>query len=97
MLFNSLSFLLIFAPIVYTLYWTRRTLDGKKLVLAGSSYVFYGVWSWKFAALMLATTSVDYFTAQRIEGAPTERGRRAWLAISVCSPSSSTSTSSSRA
>jgi alginate O-acetyltransferase complex protein AlgI len=83
MLFNSLSFLLIFAPIVYALYWTRRTLDGKKVVLVVASYVFYGVWSWKFAALMLGTTSVDYYTAQRIEGSGNERGRRAWLTISM--------------
>jgi alginate O-acetyltransferase complex protein AlgI len=50
-----------------------------------ASYVFYGVWSVKFAGVMLATTSLDFFLALRIDAASTPRRRKAWLMASVVS------------
>jgi alginate O-acetyltransferase complex protein AlgI len=83
MLFNSVSFLFVFAPIVYGLYWTISAQSSRKLLSLVASYVFYGVWSAKFAALMLATTSVDYFTARWIEDSTSRHRRNALLAISM--------------
>ncbi len=85
MLFNSYGFLFVFLPLVLGVYWSLRPGDGRKWVLLLSSYVFYGVWSWKFAALMLATTSVDYFTAQWLHRSATPRGKRGWLVVSMVS------------
>jgi len=85
MLFNSYSFLFLFAPAFYFFYWKARSTDARKWISLVASYVFYGVWSWTFAALMLATTSVDYFTAQRIEDATTPARRKTWLAVSLVS------------
>ncbi len=83
MLFNSYSFLFVFLPVVLAVYWSVRSDLSKKIVSVGGSYIFYGVWSVKFAALMFATTSVDYFTAKRISAAETRAVRRAWLAGSL--------------
>jgi alginate O-acetyltransferase complex protein AlgI len=83
MLFNSYSFLFVFLPIVLVVYWRAGSIDGRKRILVLASYVFYSVWSVRFAALMLATTSVDYLTAQRIEDAREPRSARAWLMVSM--------------
>lgn len=85
MLFNSFSFLCVFAPIFYALYWRIPSSTGKKLLSVVASYVFYGVWDWRFAVLMLATTSVDYFTARKIEDATAQSQRRFWLILSMVS------------
>src|SRR5687767_14520286 len=83
MLFNSLEFIFVFLPITLLLYWGARSTTTRKLILLVASYVFYAVWSWRFAALMLATTSVDYFTAQRIHASRSPGARRFWLALSI--------------
>jgi len=85
MLFNSYSFLLLFLPAVLWLYYSVKGPDARKLVLVFSSYVFYGAWSAKFAVLMLGTTSVDYFTAKRIEDSSDRHSRKRWLILSLAS------------
>lgn len=61
MLFNSIDFA-IFLPIVFTLYWLLRSrLSAQNLIIAVSSYVFYGWWDWRFLMLILFSTLVDYF------------------------------------
>src|SRR5690554_1864011 len=61
MLFNSIDFA-IFLPIVFTLYWLLRSrLSAQNLLIAVSSYVFYGWWDWRFLMLILFSTLVDYF------------------------------------
>ena len=60
MLFNSLDFA-IFLPIVFALYWLLRSrLSAQNLLIAISSYVFYGWWDWRFLILILFSTLVDY-------------------------------------
>jgi alginate O-acetyltransferase complex protein AlgI len=83
MLFNSAAFLFLFAPLVYGIYWRMQGQESRKLLSLLASYVFYGVWSAKFALLMLATTSVDFFTARWIEDAANPRARKALLAVSM--------------
>lgn len=83
MLFNSYSFLFVFLPVVLLVYWRLPSVTARKAWCVAASYVFYGAWSAKFAVLMLATTSVDYFTAQWIEDSRDKRHRRLWLAVSM--------------
>ena len=85
MLFNSFAFLFFFAPAFYLVYWKVSSDRGKKAVSVLASYLFYGVWDWRFALLMLATTSVDYFTALRIDRTDDERARKRWLVASMIS------------
>ncbi|MEZ4859524.1 MAG: MBOAT family O-acyltransferase [Flavobacteriaceae bacterium] len=64
MLFNSFDFGL-FLFIAYTLYWLigthRVTLQNVFLLLA--SYFFYAVWDWRFLALLISSSLIDYFAA----------------------------------
>lgn len=83
MLFNSAAFLFLFAPLVYGIYWSIKGQEARKTLSLLASYLFYGVWSAKFALLMLATTSVDYFTARWIEDATQPAKRKALLALSM--------------
>lgn len=85
MLFNSGAFLFLFLPIVLLVYWSTPPGRPRKYVLVASSYAFYSVWSIKFAVLMLATTSVDYFTAKKLEDSVTSRARKHWLVLSMIS------------
>jgi len=67
MLFNSFEYLL-FIPVVYLLYWS---FFNKKAVLQNVfiifvSYFFYSLWDVRFLALILLSTVVDFFVAQKI-------------------------------
>lgn len=60
MLFNSIDFA-IFLPIVFVLYWLLKSrLTAQNLLIAISSYVFYGWWDWRFLFLILFSTLIDY-------------------------------------
>ena len=79
MIFHSLDFLVFFAVVV-SIYW-RLTHRWQNVLLLVASYVFYGwVHPW-FVMLMLVSTSVDYWAAQRMEDQP--RHRKAYLYASL--------------
>lgn len=64
MLFHSLDFWLFF-PAVFALYWLVPTswIQARKSILLGASYFFYGFWDFRFLALILLSTIVDYVVA----------------------------------
>ncbi len=80
MLFNSFDFGL-FLVIVYLLYWTigvsRRTAQNVLLLLA--SYVFYGLWDWRFLSLLIASSLIDFFAARAIQSSKKIATRRLYL------------------
>lgn len=79
MIFHSLDFLAFFAVVV-AIYW-RLPHRKQNLLLLAASYVFYGwVHPW-FVLLMLTSTTVDYWAAQRMEDDPARR--RAYLYASL--------------
>lgn len=84
MLFNSLTFVVFFCVVVGA-YWTLRSWETRKNLLLVASYVFYGTWNPPFAALLFATTALDYYLAARIHSSGTHRTRRAWLIASLAS------------
>jgi alginate O-acetyltransferase complex protein AlgI len=58
--FNSSTFLIFFAT-AYPLYLICRTRPRlQNAVLLGASYVFYGYFQWRFLALLVASTLVDF-------------------------------------
>ena len=61
MLFNSIDFA-IFLPIVFILYWslTNYNLKLQNFLIVLASYLFYGLWDWRFLSLILFSTIVDY-------------------------------------
>ena len=82
MLFNSLTFIVFFAVVVGS-YWCLQSWDSKKNLLLGASYCFYGAWNPPFAALLLATTSMDFWLGERIHEANTKGARKVWMWASV--------------
>ncbi|HRI89041.1 MAG TPA: MBOAT family O-acyltransferase [Candidatus Hydrogenedentes bacterium] len=81
MLFNSLHFVLFF-PLVATAYFLLPHRFRWVLLLA-ASYYFYGSWSWKYLALLLLTTAVDWIAALRIAASDRQPKKRAWLIASL--------------
>ena len=81
MIFNSLQFGVFFA-VVLLAYWLL-THRGQNLLLLVASYIFYAYWDWRLLGLLVGVTAAAFFTAQRIEAADSERGRKRWLLIAV--------------
>ncbi|WP_281986100.1 MBOAT family O-acyltransferase [Aquimarina aggregata] len=84
MVFNSLDFL-IFLPIVFICYWF---LFSKKIKIQNSflllaSYLFYGLWDWRFLFLIFASTLVDFIIGQAIYNSNSDKKRKTWLWFSV--------------
>src|SRR5210317_120768 len=84
MLFNSFDFG-FFLLIVYTIYWvigTKRKKSQNFLLLV-ASYVFYGLWDWRFLLLLIASSLIDYLAGQAIGRAQRNLQRKFLLWISV--------------
>lgn len=67
MLFNSIDFFL-FLAVVFGLYWRLSTRPQNVLLLIGS-YFFYGMWDYRFLALLAVSSVVDYYTGRVIHAA----------------------------
>jgi alginate O-acetyltransferase complex protein AlgI len=79
MIFHSLDFAAFFL-IVVTIYW-RLPHRAQNLLLLAASYLFYGwVHPW-FVAIMLTSTTVDYWAGQRMEDDPARK--RQYLTASL--------------
>ena len=83
MLFNSLSFLYAFLPIVYVVFWRLRTRNQRYAWLTVSSYVFYGFWDYRFCALMAASTVVSYAAGRGLLAWSDPRRRKLCLVFAV--------------
>lgn len=81
MLFDTPAYFafLIFVVIVY---W-RLNHRAQNIFLLVASYVFYGWWDWRFLALMIASTTVDFLVARRISPDHPGSNRKRWLALSL--------------
>ena len=84
MLFNSLEFF-IFLSVVFILYWFvfKKHLKAQNILLLVASYVFYGIWDWRFLSLILLSTIVDYFVGIKIDSNTDKQLRKRWLWVSV--------------
>ncbi|WP_317047300.1 MBOAT family O-acyltransferase [Hanstruepera neustonica] len=55
----------------------------QNLLIVLASYVFYGWWDWRFLALILFSTLVDFFVAQELQKTAIKRHQKGLLAISL--------------
>ena len=85
MLFNSLEFF-IFLPIVFTLYWLigNNRIKQQNVLIAVSSYVFYGWWDWRFLFLILFSSLVDYTIGLKLNSENKHSKRKVLLWVSIC-------------
>jgi D-alanyl-lipoteichoic acid acyltransferase DltB (MBOAT superfamily) len=84
MLFNSIDFA-IFLPIVFVLYWfvARKRLKFQNALIVISSYVFYGWWDYRFLALILVSTLVDYTIGLQLQKSNKKHLRKQLLWASI--------------
>ncbi|WP_243472002.1 MBOAT family O-acyltransferase [Winogradskyella sp. MH6] len=85
MLFNSLEFF-IFLPIVFAMYWLigNKRIKQQNLLIAISSYVFYGWWDWRFLFLILFSSLIDYTIGLKLNSEDKPSKRKVLLWISIC-------------
>jgi alginate O-acetyltransferase complex protein AlgI len=81
MLFDSPAYFLFLIPVVL-LYW-RLNHRAQNIFLLFASYFFYGWWDWRFLALMIGTTTVDFLVAKKIAPSRADPNRKQWLILSL--------------
>ena len=52
-------------------------------MLLVASYVFYGAWEWRYLALIIFSTTVDYLCGLQIEKEREKRRKKPYVAISI--------------
>jgi alginate O-acetyltransferase complex protein AlgI len=83
MLFQSFPFIFVLLPVTFLAYWARPERAWRQSVILVASYVFYAWWDWRFCALLLLSSLVDFAVGLKIAGCSESRGRRAWLVVSI--------------
>lgn len=83
MLFNSLEFI-VFLPICIFVYWQIKSIRWQNIFLLLASYFFYACWDPRFLSLIIASTIIDSFAAQKIHDSQDQKHRKLWLALSLC-------------
>ncbi len=68
MLFHSATYLLIFLPFVFSVYFLLRkfTEDDGKYFIIFSGIFFYGWWNINFTPLIICSVLFNYFISQKI-------------------------------
>ncbi len=83
MFFNSFNFLVFFAGTFALYCFCNHRWQNRLLLVA--SYLFYAAWDYRFLALLLTYTVVNYLAGARIKGSTSERARKGWLLVSILS------------
>jgi alginate O-acetyltransferase complex protein AlgI len=84
MLFNSLHFI-YFLPIVWLLYWLlpKQYWKAQNVILILASYYFYACWDYRFLALLIFSTLLDYLSGLQIHNSTALTKKRIWLWFSI--------------
>jgi alginate O-acetyltransferase complex protein AlgI len=84
MLFNTIDFA-VFLPIIFILYWfvVNKNILRQNLLIAISSYIFYGWWDWRFLSLIAFSTAVDYVVGNQLSITKKKNSRKLLLFTSV--------------
>lgn len=84
MLFNSIDFG-VFLPVVFILYWFvfNKNLKIQNILLLLASYFFYSWWDWRFLALIIFSSTIDYLIGNKIENSKDENKRKQFLLFSL--------------
>jgi alginate O-acetyltransferase complex protein AlgI len=81
MLFNSLLFIKFILPVFFLYLFLNTKWQNRLLLLA--SYIFYGVWDWRFLPLIWIPTVMDYFCGFRIAACDDAKQKKLYLLISI--------------
>ena len=81
MLFDSPVYFVFLIPVVLA-YW-RLSRRAQNIFLLLASYFFYGWWDWRFLALMIGSTTVDFLIAQKVSPNSSGPNRKKWFVFSL--------------
>ena len=81
MLFDSPAYFVFLLPVVLV-YWSLHR-RGQNFFLLFASYFFYGWWDWRFLALMIGSTTMDFLIAQKITPDSGNSQRKKWFIFSI--------------
>lgn len=74
---------MLFFAVVFGGHWAIAGHNGRKRLLLVASYAFYAAWDYRFLALILASTAIDYFVGLGLSRTSAIKGRKLLLAVSV--------------
>src|SRR5436853_3287078 len=81
MLFDSPAYFLFLIPVALV-YW-RLPHRAQNILLLLASYFFYGWWDWRFLALMIGSTTMDFLIAQKSTAGRADSNRKKWFVLSL--------------
>jgi alginate O-acetyltransferase complex protein AlgI len=81
MLFDSPAYFVFLIPVVLGYWLLNRRQQNVFLLLA--SYFFYGWWDWRFLALMIGSTTMDFLIAPKIAPSRLDTNRKKWFIFSL--------------
>lgn len=73
---------LLFLLMTFIVYWKLGSRTRQNILLAVGSYIFYAWWDWRFCALMLTSTLIDFWCAQKIDESEGSE-RKSYLFVSL--------------
>ncbi len=83
MLFNSIEYL-FFLPVVFAIYWSlNKHLNVQNLFLLAASYLFYGLWDYKFLSLIIISSLADYLIGLELAKQEAKKTRKLLLGASL--------------
>ncbi len=83
MVFSSLTFLMLFLPLVLGLYFAKRSVRWRNGVLLIASLVFYAWGEPVWVLAMLLSSLVNYIAGRQIEKSADPAARKVWLIAGV--------------
>jgi D-alanyl-lipoteichoic acid acyltransferase DltB (MBOAT superfamily) len=83
MLFNTLAYGKFFALVFLASWALVRWRTARLLFLLAASYAFYANWKREYLPLILASSTIDYLLALRIDAETDEGRRKRWLVVTV--------------
>ncbi len=83
MLFNSLTFLLVFLPLGFALWWTVKGRTARLVLLGAMNTVFYAWFDIRFVAVLVFISLAGYYGAAAVDSASAQSERRRRLVIAV--------------
>ena len=84
MVFSSLRFAVFLVALLALLALPLNN-ERKKNILAFASCLFYAAWDYRYLALLILISVIDYVAAARIFASDDERRRKLWLLASIVS------------
>lgn len=75
----------MFLPITLLLYWAVgfKRIKWQNVILLLASYLFYGLWDWRFLFLIIASSLVDYFAGIAIDRSDNRSKQKLYLYSSI--------------